>query len=299
MIPFADILQPLEEGAEAVLNFFHDNVGLSWGTSIIALTICDSRRPDPADLQTDQGDARAAGAPAQIKVIQEKYKNDRQRQQQEMMRFYQENKINPLASCLPLLLQLPIFFALFRTLRGDNFQHDVENAGGARWFFIHSVIEKPHGAELIVLMVLFAASMALSTFITMRSSPTAAGTQQYVMLGAFALVGLFFVPAVPAGLVCTGSRPTSGPSGRRTRREADPAAGRSNTRGGGGREAAAAAAEKEEAEAVKCWRPSLASLIARHFEYPPVRGRPNPLPPTVARLSFLGDSVTGWIGCAA
>ena len=47
----------------------------------------------------------------QIKAIQEKYKNDRQRQQQEMMRFYQENKVNPLASCLPLLLQLPIFFA--------------------------------------------------------------------------------------------------------------------------------------------------------------------------------------------
>ena len=67
----------------------------------------------------------------QIKAIQEKYKNDRQRQQQEMMRFYQENKVNPLASCLPLLLQLPIFFALFRTLRGDSFQQDVEASGGA------------------------------------------------------------------------------------------------------------------------------------------------------------------------
>ena len=62
------------------------------------------------------------------------------------------------------------------------------------------MIEKPHGAELIVLLILFGGSMALSTYITMRSSPTAAGAQQYVMLGAFALVGLFFVPAVPAGL---------------------------------------------------------------------------------------------------
>jgi YidC/Oxa1 family membrane protein insertase len=116
------------------------------------------------------------------------------------MRFYQENKVNPLASCLPLLLQLPIFFALFRLLNGNSFEQDVEAAGGESWLFINSVIEKPHGAELIALMVLFAGSMALSTYITMRSSPTAAGSQQYVLLGVFAVVGVFFVPAVPAGL---------------------------------------------------------------------------------------------------
>jgi YidC/Oxa1 family membrane protein insertase len=120
--------------------------------------------------------------------------------QQEMMRFYQEAKVNPLASCLPLLLQLPIFFALFQLLQGDSFEQDVESTGGEGWLFISSVIEKPAGAELIALMVLFAGSMALSTLITMRSSPTAAGTQQYVLIGAFALVGLFFVPAFPAGL---------------------------------------------------------------------------------------------------
>src|SRR5690606_22986602 len=54
----------------------------------------------------------------QMKEIQEKYKNDRQRLSQEMMKFYQENKINPLASCIPLLAQMPIFITLFYTLRG-------------------------------------------------------------------------------------------------------------------------------------------------------------------------------------
>ena len=53
----------------------------------------------------------------QIKEIQEKYKNDRQRMQQEMMRFYQENKVNPLASCVPLLAQIPVFITLFYALR--------------------------------------------------------------------------------------------------------------------------------------------------------------------------------------
>ena len=47
------------------------------------------------------------------------YKEDKQRQQQELMKFYQENKINPLASCLPLLLQLPVFISLFYMLRSD------------------------------------------------------------------------------------------------------------------------------------------------------------------------------------
>jgi YidC/Oxa1 family membrane protein insertase len=200
VIPFADILQPLEDAAEAVLNFFHDNVGLSWGTSIVALTVCVRALLIPLTYKQIKGMRALQALQPQIKAIQEKYKNDRQRQQQEMMRFYQQNKVNPLASCLPLLLQLPIFFALFRLLRGESFEKDVEAAGGESWLFISSVIEKPHGAELITLMVLFAGSMALSTYITMRSSPTAAGTQQYVMLGAFALVGIFFVPAVPAGL---------------------------------------------------------------------------------------------------
>ncbi len=55
----------------------------------------------------------------EINKLKEKYKDDKQRQQQEIMKFYQENKINPLASCLPLLLQLPVFISLFYMLRTD------------------------------------------------------------------------------------------------------------------------------------------------------------------------------------
>ena len=55
--------------------------------------------------------------PPEIKELQEKYKDDKQRLKQEMMKFYQENKVNPLASCLPLLAQLPVFIALFYMLR--------------------------------------------------------------------------------------------------------------------------------------------------------------------------------------
>lgn len=199
MILEASILQPLEDAAEAVLKLFHDN-GFSWGTSIIALTVVVRTVLIPLTYKQIKGMRALQALQPQIKQIQEKYKNDRQRMQQEMMRFYQENKVNPLASCLPLILQLPIFIALFQLLNGGSFERDVESSGGEGWFFINSVIEKPAGAELVILMLLFGGSMALSTLVTMRSSPSAGGSQQYLLIGAFALVGLFFVPAFPAGL---------------------------------------------------------------------------------------------------
>jgi len=200
MLPAADILAPIENAAEAVLDFFHNNVGLTWGTSIIALTVVVRALLIPLTYKQIKGMRALQALQPKIKELQEKYKNDKQRMQQEMMRFYQENKVNPLASCLPLILQLPIFFALFRLLRGDSFEQDVEASGGASWLFINSVIEKPHGAEAIALMVLFAGSMALSTLVTMRSSPTTGGSQQYILLVAFAAMGVFFVPTFPAGL---------------------------------------------------------------------------------------------------
>lgn len=200
MTPFASILQPIEDVAESILEFFHNQAGLSWGTSIIALTVVVRLVLVPLTYKQIKGMRALQALQPQMKQIQEKFKNDKQRMQQEMMRFYQENKVNPLASCLPLLLQMPIFFALFRVLRGDSFKHHVEETGGQSWLFIQSIIEKPHGAETVVLMVLFAGSMAVSSFVSMQQSPTAVGSQQYVMMGAFALMGVIFVPAVPAGL---------------------------------------------------------------------------------------------------
>ena len=202
MIPFplADILAPLENAAEAILDFFHDDVGLTWGTSIIALTVVVRAALIPLTYRQIKGMRALQALQPQIKEIQEKYKNDRQRQQQEMMRFWQANKINPLSSCLPLLLQLPVFFALFRLLQSDSFESDVKAAGDQSWLFVDSVIQDPTGAELIALVVLFMGSMALSSLVMLRSSPSAAGNQQYILLGAFALLGVFFVPTFPAGL---------------------------------------------------------------------------------------------------
>jgi YidC/Oxa1 family membrane protein insertase len=200
ILPDASILSPLENAANSMIDFFHNSVGLNWGWSIVALTIVIRAALVPLTYKQIKSMRALQALQPEIKKIQEKYKNDRQRQQQEMMRFYQANKINPLASCLPLLLQLPVFFALFRLLRGSAFIDEVNKSGDNGWYFIKDITAHPHGAELYILMALFIGSMALSTYVTMQASPTAASSQQYIFLGAFALIGVLFVPKFPAGL---------------------------------------------------------------------------------------------------
>jgi YidC/Oxa1 family membrane protein insertase len=114
----ANVLQPLIDVANGVLSFFHDSLGLEWGFAIILLTIVTRALLIPLTYKQLKGMRALQAFQPQIKALQEKYKNDRQRLSQEMMNFYKENKINPLASCIPLLAQLPIFITLFYTLKG-------------------------------------------------------------------------------------------------------------------------------------------------------------------------------------
>src|SRR3954449_3600953 len=115
----ANVLQPLIDFFEGILKFFHDSVGFSWGLSIIALTIVVRAALVPLTLRQFHSMQALARLQPQIKKLQAKYKDDKQRLNQEMMKFYQENKVNPLGSCLPLAAQLPVFISLFYMLRKD------------------------------------------------------------------------------------------------------------------------------------------------------------------------------------
>ena len=115
----ANPLQPLIEFFEAILKFFHDSGGLGWGMSIIALTVVVRAALLPLTFKQFRSMQSLALHAPEMKKLQERYKNDKERQQQEMMKFYRENKINPFASCLPMVAQLPVFLALFYMLRAD------------------------------------------------------------------------------------------------------------------------------------------------------------------------------------
>ena len=203
MIAYANILQPLIDVANGVLKFFHDNVGLSWGLSIIALTVVTRTILIPLTYKQLKGMRALQALQPQIKEIQEKYKNDKQRQQQEMMRFYKENKVNPFASCIPLIAQLPVFITLFYTLRHElppdmGCAEAGHCAGfGAEFWFINDLTAKAHGAELITLIILYVGTQLVSGMVM---SATADKSQRTMMF----LLPLVFVPFVlsfPAGLI--------------------------------------------------------------------------------------------------
>src|SRR4051795_2202608 len=120
MVPItANILQPLVDVFESVLKFFHDTLGSSWGLSIILLTIVVRAALLPLAVKQFRSMQALQRIAPPLKQLQEKYKGDKQRLQQETMKFYQEHKVNPFASCLPLVAQLPVFLSLFYMLRHD------------------------------------------------------------------------------------------------------------------------------------------------------------------------------------
>jgi len=202
-LPAANILQPLIDVANGVLQFFHDNAGLSWGMSIIALTVVTRAVLIPLTYKQLKGMRALQALQPQIKELQEKYKNDKQRMQQEMMRFYKENKVNPLASCLPLIAQLPVFITLFYVLRHE-LPPDMGcpaaghcSAYGAEFLFIHDLTGKATGGELIALLILYVGTQLVSGMVM---SVTADKSQRTMMF----VLPLIFVPFIlnfPAGLI--------------------------------------------------------------------------------------------------
>jgi YidC/Oxa1 family membrane protein insertase len=193
----AGILDPLKEAADALILFLHDQVGLSWGWSIVGLTVIVRLAILPLTIKQVKSMNALRALQPQIKQIQEKYKGDRQAMNEAMMKFYRENKVNPFASCLPLLLQLPVFLALFQLLNSSEFKDRLEASGETHFLFINNLAEKATGADLVILMVLFIGSQMASTLVM---SVTADKTQQRIML-LLPLMFAAFVPNFPAGLV--------------------------------------------------------------------------------------------------
>jgi YidC/Oxa1 family membrane protein insertase len=115
-----DAFSPLITLFGSIMVFIHAHlVGGSWGLAIVGLTVLIRAILVPLTFRQLKSMQEMQRLAPQISALKEKYKDDKQRQQQELMKFYQENKINPLASCLPLVLQIPVFISLFYMLRTD------------------------------------------------------------------------------------------------------------------------------------------------------------------------------------
>jgi YidC/Oxa1 family membrane protein insertase len=200
-MPTADILQPLVDIANGVLKFFHDDAGLSWGGAIIALTICTRALLIPLTYKSLKGMRALQALQPQLKELKEKYKNDQKRMQQEMMRFYQENKVNPFASCIPLIAQLPVFITLFHVLRNElpaDIGCEAGHCGSeASFLFIHDLTAKATGGELIALLILYIGTQLISGMVM----AVTADKSQRMMMFVLPFVFVPFVISFPAGLV--------------------------------------------------------------------------------------------------
>jgi YidC/Oxa1 family membrane protein insertase len=221
MLLSANIFQPLIDVFETVLKFFHNSVGVPWGWSIILLTVAVRACLIPLTVKQFGSMQRLQQLQPELKALQAKYKDDKERQQQEMMKFYKENKVNPLGSCLPLVAQLPVFISLFymlrQSLRADicpavQPHHLVNGVSvintaktvpcgighGAGFLFVGDLTNKATGATLIVLIVLYIGSQLGSSL--MMSSATMDPTQRKIML-VMPLLFVLFVINFPAGVI--------------------------------------------------------------------------------------------------
>ena len=192
-----NILSPLIDACHAVLTFWHDLIGGSWGWSIILLTFTVRIVILPLTFRGVKSMQRLQSLQPEIKEIQARYKDDRQRMNQEVMAFYQREKVNPLGSCLPLLLQIPFFISLFYLLKSDEFKADI--AGNAAFGPIDNLAEKVTGQPVLLgtLIVLYVGTQLAATMVTAFSADP---TQRRIML-AMPFVFTLFIVNFQAGLI--------------------------------------------------------------------------------------------------
>jgi YidC/Oxa1 family membrane protein insertase len=226
MLVLANIFQPLIDVFDEVLRFFHNTVGVGWGLSIILLTVVVRIVLLPLTLKQFKSMQAMQRLAPEIKALQQKYKDDKPRQQQEMMAFYKEHQVNPFGSCLPLLLQMPVFISLFYMLRKDlkidicrdaliekgilsptgkilndgllqKTPCEKVDPGSGEFLFIPDITNKATGAVLVVLIVLYIGSQLLSSVLMTVSADR---NQRLLMIGLPFLFTTFII-SFPAGLI--------------------------------------------------------------------------------------------------
>ena len=193
------ILSPIENVLEEVLIWLHETGGLTWAWSIVALTVIVRMLLVPVAIrQIHSMQSLQIHAP-EMKALQQRYKSDRQKQSEELMKFYKENKINPYASCLPIVFQIPIFIALFFVLRGfkDEIYPRFEQTS-LEWLDLIDITEPTKDGFGPVLLVIYVLSQLTSTWLMSTSMQSAA---QRWMIMVLPIVFIPFILGFPSGLM--------------------------------------------------------------------------------------------------
>jgi YidC/Oxa1 family membrane protein insertase len=182
----------------------------NYGVAIIILTIVVKLLLFPLTKRSHESMAKMQEFQPKIQELREKYGNDQQKLNQEMTKLYQANGINPLGGCLPLVLQIPFFiamFGLFNTsfdLRGATFIPgwitDL-SAPESIWNFGGYQIPLLGWTDLRLLPILFVGTQILTTFFTQAPQTQGSGNQQALMMYGLPIIFFFVLYNMPSGLL--------------------------------------------------------------------------------------------------
>jgi YidC/Oxa1 family membrane protein insertase len=194
------ILSPVEDVLTWALEWFHDSLGLTWAWAVIALTIAVRMLLVPLTVRQIHSMQRMQEHLPEMKAIQKRYKSDRKKQNEELMKFYRENQINPASSCLPILPQIPIFFALYFVLRDfdeEIFPGSTEPKTLDWLSFVPDITANitDHWSGYVLLAVYVASQVASTWYMPMATTSQA---QRYIFL-ALPFVFAIFIINPPVG----------------------------------------------------------------------------------------------------
>lgn len=198
IVGFTNPLRPIENLLTSLLEWFHGTVGLSWAWSIVALVVLVRIVLVPVMIRQIHSMQNLQAHAPEMKEIQQRWKHDRQRQNEELMKFYRENKINPASSCLPIVLQIPIFISLFYVLK--DFEREIfPSYPGSSLEFLGLVdITQPTIESWgPVLLFVYVASQLTSSYYMSISMQKA----QRILMLVLPIVFIPFILRFPAGLM--------------------------------------------------------------------------------------------------
>ena len=195
----AGITTPIQNILADVIDFLgpHGPIGLPWAWAIVGLTLIVRILLVPLTVKQIHSMQNLQRHAPEMKEIQRKFKHDKQKMNEELMKFYKENRINPAASCLPILLQIPVFISLFFLLKNFTTTTDYQQGDNLEWLGLINILDKANVGWGPLLLVIYIGSQLASTYFM---SATMERTQRLIF---FALPFLFipFVVNFKAGLV--------------------------------------------------------------------------------------------------
>ena len=197
MIGTFNPLTPIEDLLRSLLEWFHDTAGLSWAWSIVALVVLVRLVLVPVTVRQIHSMQNLQAHAPEMKEIQQRWKHDRQRQNEELMKFYRENKINPAASCLPIVLQIPIFIALYQVLRHFEGTLLQTHGGSVDFLGLVDITQPTKDSWGPLLLVIYVASQLTSSYFMAATMQKA----QRIMLMVLPVVFIPFIINLPAGLM--------------------------------------------------------------------------------------------------